>query len=170
MQKRLVILGAGGHGRTVADVAEQTGLFAPIVFLDDSAPQAAGKCTDFPAYIAEHTVFYPAFGDNQIRLQWQKRLTQSGAKLAKIVHPTAYISPKAKVCDGTVVLPYTIVNTETVVEGACIINCGAVVDHGCVVEAGCHIGPGAIVKAENRVPSCTKLDAGEVIALRKYPI
>lgn len=46
--KRLVILGAGGYGRTVADLAAQSGQFAPIVFLDDNSAAAdvAGKCAD----------------------------------------------------------------------------------------------------------------------------
>lgn len=168
--KRLVILGAGGHGQTVADVAEQTGLFSEILFLDDSSEIAIGKCEDYKNFIDDNTVMYPAFGNNETRLGWEKELLINKGKLAKIIHPTAYISPKAEIADGCVVLPYAIINTDTTIKMACIINCGAVIDHGCVVEEGVHIGPGAIVKAENKVPKCMKLDAGEVIKLREYPI
>ena len=87
---------------------------------------------------------------------------------AKIIHPLAYVSPKVKIADGCVVMPYTVINTDTVVEKACIINVGAIVDHDCVLEEGCHLAPGAIVKGENRVPACTKVDSGEVIALQHY--
>lgn len=166
--KRLVILGAGGHGQTVADVAEQTGLFSEIIFLDDNSELASGKCSEYKNYIDDNTVMYPAFGNNEARLNWEEEFLNNEVKLAKIIHPTAYISPKAEVADGCVVFPNAIINTDTKIERACIINCGAIVDHGCVVEAGVHIGLGAIVKAENRVPKCTKLDAGEVIKLREY--
>lgn len=168
--KRLVILGAGGHGQTVADVAEQTGLFSEILFLDDTSEIAAGKCEDYKKFIDDNTVMYPAFGNNEARLRWENEFINNNVKLTKIIHPTAYISPKAEIADGCVVLPYAIINTDTVIKMACIINCGAIVDHGCVVEKGVHIGPGAIVKAENRVPKCMKLDAGEVIKLREYPL
>ena len=51
-----------------------------------------------------------------------------------------------------------------------IINCGAIVDHGCVLEEGAHVCLGAIVKAENRVPRCMKIEAGEIVANRTYPV
>lgn len=168
--KRLVILGAGGHGQTVADIAEQTGIFDEILFLDDNSEIASGKCSDYMKFVDDNTVMYPAFGNNEARLKWENEFINNGIKLARIIHPTAYISPKAKVSDGCVVFPYAIVNTNTEIERACIINCGAIIDHDCIIEAGVHIGLGAIVKGENRVPECMKLDAGEVIKLREYPI
>ena len=87
-----------------------------------------------------------------------------------LVHSAAYVSPAARLSEGTVVLPKAVVNTGCVIKKGCIINCGAVVDHGRVIEEGCHICLGAIVKAENRIPKCMKVEAGEVIALRQYPL
>lgn len=113
---RLIILGAGGYGCTVADVALQTG------------------------------------------------------KKSRIVHPTAYVSPTAHIADGCVILPHAIVNTGCEVKKGCIVNCGAIVDHGCILEEGVHVCLGAIVKAENRIPRCLKIEAGEVIANRTYPV
>ncbi len=165
---RLVILGAGGYGRTVADVARQLGY--EVIFLDDSSELAAGKCADFAQYIKEGTLFYPAFGNNEGRLNWLNRLKEQGCAIPTLIHPTAYVSPTAKILPGTVVLPHAVVNTDTVVESGCVINCGAIVDHGCVIEEGCHICLGAIVKGENRIPRCTKIEAGKVVANRTYPV
>ena len=63
---RLVILGAGGYGRTVADVAAQTGRYAEICFLDDhgDAPDVIGACCNFSQMIDDETIFYLAFGNN----------------------------------------------------------------------------------------------------------
>ena len=164
---RLIILGAGGHGRVVADLAEQTDEYEEIVFLDDNSndERVVGKCKDYTKFKSQDTVMYPAFGNNQGRINWANRILEAGIKLAKIIHPLAYVSPKANIADGCVVMPYAIINTSTSIEKACIINIGAIIDHDCIIEAGCHIAPGAIVKGENRVPSCTKIDSGEVVML-----
>lgn len=90
---RLIILGSGGYGRTVADVAEQLGY--TIQFLDDSIPDQ--PLTSFSSYIDENTLFIPTFGNNKFRLSWIDKLQSSDAKLATIIHPTAYVSPKATI-------------------------------------------------------------------------
>jgi len=169
---RLIILGAGGYGRTVADVAAQTGQFSEICFLDDNsqAQDVLGKCGDFQRYTDGRTEFYPAFGNNEGRVKWLDLLMEAGCTVPVIVHPTAYVSPTAKIAAGTAVLPKALVNTGCEVKRGCIVNCGAIVDHGCVLEEGVHICLGAIVKAENRIPRCMKIEAGEVIQNRTYPL
>ena len=73
---RLVILGAGGYGRTVADVAAQTGRYAEICFLDDhgDAPDVIGACCNFSQMIDDETIFYLAFGNYEVRMGWLHRL------------------------------------------------------------------------------------------------
>ena len=169
---RLIILGAGGYGRTVADVAGQTGEYSKILFLDDNsaAPDVAGKCAEFERFRDEQTAFYSAFGNNEGRLKWLYRLREAGCVIPTIAHPTAYVSPTAQVEPGVVILPHAVVNTNCVVKSGCIVNCGAIVDHGCVLEEGVHVCMGAIVKAENRIPRCMKIEAGEVVQNRAYPL
>lgn len=169
---RLIILGAGGYGRTVADVAGQTEEYSTILFLDDNsvAPDVAGKCAEFERFRGEQTAFYPAFGNNEGRLKWLHRLQEAGCAIPTIIHPTAYVSPTAQVEPGAVILPHAVVNTNCVVKSGCIVNCGAIVDHGCVLEEGVHICLGAVVKAENRIPRCMKIEAGEVVQNRAYPL
>lgn len=169
---RLIILGAGGYGRTVADVAAQSGRFTEIGFLDDNSthPQVLGKCADYSHYIDSNTMFYPAFGNNEGRMNWFIQLKAAGASIPTIIHPSAYVSPTATVAEGCVILPKAVVNTGCMVHTGCIINCGAIVDHDCVVEEGVHICLGAIVKAENRIPRCMKIEAGEIIQNRTYPL
>ena len=67
-------------------------------------------------------------------------------------------------------LPKAVVNTDCVVENGCIINCGAIVDHGCIIGQGSHICLGAIIKGENKIAECTKIEAGEVVQMRAFPI
>ena len=169
---KLVIIGAGGYGQTVCDVAEQSGKYEEIVFLDDNkiAENVVGKCADFEKFIAEDTEIYPAFGNNEARISFIEKLEEKGANIPIIIHKTAYISPKATVAEGTVVLPFAVINTDCHVKEGCIINCNCVIDHGCVIERGVHVCLGALVKAENRIPALMKVEAGQVIENRTYKL
>lgn len=166
---RLVILGAGGYGQTVADVARQSGRYEDILFLDDNAP-AFGTCANFERFADHETVFYPAFGNNEIRMKWLNALRDAGCTIATLVHHTAYVSPTATLEPGTVVLSMAVINTNCAIHRGCIINCGAIIDHDCVLEEGVHVCLGAIVKAGNHIPRCMKIEAGQVIENRTYPL
>ena len=169
---RLIILGAGGYGRTVADVAGQAGEYSKVLFLDDNsaALDVIGKCAEYERFHDAQTAFYPAFGNNEGRLKWLYRLQEAGCAVPTIIHPTTYVSPTAQVESGVVILPHAVVNTNCVVKAGGIVNCGAIVDHGCVLEEGVHICLGAVVKAENRIPRCMKIEAGEVVKNRAWPL
>ena len=167
MIKPLINLGSGGYGRTVADISEQLG-YSPIIVLDDSDP--VHPLSSFSSYIDENTSFIPAFGNNAFRLEWINKIEESDGKLATLAHPTAYVSPTATINPGTVILPHAIANTDVEVGKGCIINLGAIVDHGCILEEGVHICLGAIVKGENRIAKCSKIEAGEVVERGQYPL
>ena len=168
---RLVILGAGGYGQTVADVAWQSGKYTDVNFLDDQeGPGVLGKLADFAQFNDGNTEMIPAFGNNAFRMEWMDRLAEAEIPVATLVHKRAYVSPTVQLEDGVVVLPMSAVNTGCVLKRGVIINCGAVVDHGCVLEEGVHICVNAAVKAENRIPAQTKIEACQVVQNRTYPL
>ena len=169
---KLLIIGAGGYGKTVADVAKQLGCFEKIAFLDDgkSGNGVLGRCEEYRMFCDESTEVYPAFGNNEIRMDWLERLHYEDIPIPTLVHPSAYVSPEAVLEAGTVVLPKAVVNTGCVVEFGCIINIGVLIDHDCVIEEGAHLCPGVIVKAENRIPAGIRLESGAVVLNRTYPL
>ena len=170
--KTLLILGAGGYGKTIADLAAQLGEYDRIAFLDDgrSGEDIWGSCADFLRFSGENVHMYPAFGNNAIRMQWLKTLKEADVFIPSLVHPRAYVSLRAKIGTGSMVLPMAVVNTGVTVEDGCIINIGALIDHDSVIGEGTHLAPGAIVKAENRIPAGVKIDSGMVIENRQYPL
>ena len=170
--KRLVLLGAGGFAKTLADLAVQTKIADEVIFLDDN-PQAkntSGVCADYVKFKGADTGMYPAFGNNEIRLKWLDILSKEGIAVPSFIHPSSYISPTAKLGAATVVLPKAVINTNCRLERGCIVNCAAVLDHDCVLEEGVHLCIGALVKAENHLPAKRKVEAGEVITNRQYPL
>ncbi len=159
MSRKLIILGSGGYGRTVYDVAEQLGY--SITVLDDSDNEH--PLNSFSLYIKNDVEFIPAFGNNEFRLEWLERIENAGGKPATLIHPSAYVSPKAYVSEGCVILPGAVINTGTRIGKGCIINLGATVDHDVIVEDGVHLCVRCIVKGENTISRCEKIEAGEII-------
>ena len=157
--KKLLILGAGGYARTVADLVRQLGTYERIAFLDDgkSGADILGTCQEYAMFLDAETEVYPAFGNNVLRCQWMGRLLGEGIPIPTLVHPRAYVSPQAKLGRGTVVLPFAVVTTGVTV-------------NDCVIEDGVHLCPGAIVKAENRIAEMEKIESGEVIPARTFPL
>ncbi len=148
----LAILGASGHGKVIADAAEQAG-WQSVTFFDDAWPELGENGPwfvkgDTRALIANLTSFdgvVVGIGNNRIREEKQSELTNAGAKLVTIVHPTATVSPHASVGVGSVVFAKSVVNACAMVGDGVIVNTGAVIEHDCVVGDFAHISPNAVL-------------------------
>ena len=187
---QLVIIGAGGHGQVVREVAMSLQKYITsdneenIIFLDDRYKDVTnvkqkygtifysikGMCNEYQKYINQDTEFYPALGDNRKRLEWEEKIDKAGGKLATIIHPTAYIAKSAVIRSGTVIFPNAVINTGCMIGNACIINMGAIIDHGSIIDDACHIDAGAIVLGENHISRYTKIESGKVVFAREFPI
>ena len=88
--KSLLILGAGGFGRMVAETAQALG-YEKVVFLDDAVKDEAviGMCCDYEIRHKEYSVAVAAFGNNKMRLYWTDKLLEEGYEVPAIVHPSA---------------------------------------------------------------------------------
>ena len=164
MNKNLLILGAGGHGHVVREVADAMDVFFRIAFLDDSktGPNILDVCKNFSAYAEEFPYMFPALGAGELRMAWISRLEEQGIAIPVLVHPAAFVSPSASIYPATVVEPQAVVHTEVVVEKGCILGAGAVVDHNTLVGYGCQIDSGAVVESMCVVPALQKVKAGGI--------
>jgi sugar O-acyltransferase (sialic acid O-acetyltransferase NeuD family) len=148
--RALLVLGAGGHGRVVADAAEWLGTWSQVEFLDDRYPaertagpwDIVGRLDRLEEIAGDYDAGITAFGDADLRLRELDRMDRSGLKIAVVIHPAAVVSRHAQVDPGSVVLANAVVNVGATVGRACIINTGATVDHDCKLAEGVHICPG----------------------------
>lgn len=169
MGKRLLILGAGGHGKVVREVAlsicdkNQRALYEVVDFLDDQSENAIGKIMELKNFRGEYSDVFCGIGNNTIRQRLLNKAKELCFHIPVLIHPSAYISPSSKIEAGTVVEPKAIVNANTVVGRGCIISVGAILDHDVELGEFVHVNTGAIVKAGGRVKSGKKLEAGEII-------
>jgi sugar O-acyltransferase (sialic acid O-acetyltransferase NeuD family) len=154
----LAILGAGGHGAVVADTALAAG-WREVRFFDDGYPatsrcepwEVAGNSADLLSGITQVDGVVVAIGNNAARLEQSRRLAAAGARLATLIHPRAWVSPRALVGFGTVVLAGAVVNARAAIGMAVILNTGATIDHDCVLADGVHISPGGNLAGRVRV-------------------
>ena len=162
---QLLILGAGGLGCMVGEVARETGYWETVAFLDDAARAAdiVGKCADYTALTGEYGDAVAAFGDNRLRLAWTKKLLAAGYHMPSVIHPTATVSPSAKLSDGCLVLHHAIVNTSSTLGKACLVNSGSLVDHDVHLEDGVHVNLHATIKAWCHMEACARTEAGQVV-------
>lgn len=147
----LLVLGAGGHGKVIADAAFESGRWERIAFLDDQHPSieivnrwpVVGTFNQAPILIRDYTDIVVAVGNNVVRIQTLDKLKTCGFRLPKIVHPSAYVSKDAHLEEGCVVLAQSVINIGAKLGLGCIINTGATIDHDCNLSDGVHISPGA---------------------------
>lgn len=160
--EKLLILGAGGYGCTVAEAADG---FESTAFLDDARTGAhiLGPCALYTSLRGEYRWAYPAFGDNALRALWLERLRAAGFALPVLVHARAWVSPSAVLEPGAVVLAQAAVGARAHIGAGCIVNMGALVDHDCVLGACVHLAPGAVVKACCTVGAGQKIESGAVV-------
>ncbi|MCQ6274667.1 hypothetical protein JMM81_06720 [Bacillus sp. V3B] len=124
MNKNLLILGGGGHGRVVKETAVAMGDFDRVDFLDDNSEIAIGKCEDFKKYSNDYSYAFVAFGNNKQRMRYIVKLIDAGFQFPVLIHPTAYISPLARIEIGSIVCAKAVVNTNAIIEKGCIISIG----------------------------------------------
>lgn len=182
--KRLLIIGAGGHGRSVAEAVTAAGEFVVVGFLDDAFPEldrvwefpVLGKVADLTRGrdAADHA--FVAIGNNALRRRVTTELRDAGFVLATVIHPRAIVSPTASIGAGSAVMAGAVVGTEAVLGEGAIVNCAAVVDHHCRVAdfghlgvnaamaGGSVLGAGAWMQAGSALGYGVEIDAGRVLA------
>lgn len=186
MKKKLIIIGASGHGKVIADIAIKMNKWRTIYFLDDNEAvktcmglEVIGKTYDAIKYKGED--FFVAIGSNDVREKIQEQLMNENLRIATLIHPDAVIGTDVKIEIGTVVMAGVVINSSCIIGKGCIINTSCCLDHDNVIEDYVHISPGAslagtvsigrgswlgigsVVSNNVKICSCCKVGAGAVV-------
>jgi len=164
---KLLIIGAGGHGRVIADCAEASCQYSEIAFLDDSYPENESnlawpiidRSSSWKCYKDDY-YFALAIGNNKTRLALYNALSNSSAKLPNIIHPKAVVSKHATLGAGNAIFANAVINAGVEISNACIINTSASVDHDCKLSNAVHISPGAHLSGTVTVGECSWFGVG----------
>lgn len=167
----VLIIGAGGFGRAVADALLASGNTALAGFLDDRGPDLGpvlglpviGQVADLAALKATGLRLVVAIGDNRRRSELADRVQAMGHPLQTVVHPRAVVSGHAVLGDGAMVMAGAVIGTEARLGRCAIVNAGAVVDHHAQVGDCAHLGVGALMAGGSQLGQQAWLQEGAVL-------
>ena len=165
---RLLVVGAGGHGQSVAEAAELSGEFRVVGFLDDSLPpdqkvlghSVLGSVASMVNHRSACDSAIVAIGKNDLRQRLMQQLIDEDFVLATVIHPRAFVSPSARIGKGSAIMAGGLVGTQARLGVGVIVNCGAVVDHHACVEDFGHLGVNACMAGGSSLGKGSWMQAG----------
>ncbi|WP_404445989.1 acetyltransferase [Sutcliffiella horikoshii] len=170
MKNKLLIIGASGHGKVVADIALKMNKWQSIAFLDDDKSikssmdlEVIGTSEDVFTHINEYEIFV-GIGNNTTRQRIHEMLETIDASIPVLIHPNAVIGNQVEIENGTVVMAGVVVNCCTKIGKSCIINTGSTIDHDSCIKDYVHISPGAHLAGTVKVGQGSWLGIGSVVS------
>lgn len=168
---RLLIIGAGGHGRVVADAAACMNQWTEIAFVDDGYPDKKmsgrwpiiGGQKDLPVLRDRFAYGIVGIGQAALRLNLLDKLIENGFGIPVVCHPASVVAIDAELCKGTVVMAGAVINSGARVGCGSVINTGSSIDHDCIIMEGVHVCPGAHVAGGVTVGARCWIGIGAVI-------
>ncbi len=173
MNKNVVIIGAGGHAKVIADIIDKSKDIV-VGFLDDNKTKGdiiikekqyrvIGKiddCTKIQLKYPEME-FVIAIGNNKVRKQIAERY--ENLKFYTAIHPSGQIALDVEIGEGTVIMANTSINTSAKIRRHCIINTGAIVEHDNILEDYVHVSPNATLCGTVQIGELTHIGAGTTV-------
>lgn len=166
----LLVIGAGGHGRVVADAALSSGVWQAVAFVDERREGVdtlgfplVGGPADLPQLARRYRQAIVAIGDATTRLRLMEECRQLAFELPVVVHRSAVISSYASVAAGCTVLAQAAINPGASLGFGCIVNSAATIDHDCRLAAGVHVAPGAHLAGNVTVGDRTWIGIGSCV-------
>lgn len=170
MKNKLLIIGASGHGKVVADIAIKMNKWQCIAFLDDDKSikssmglEVIGTSDDVFTHIAEYEIFV-GVGKNATRQRIHEMLETFGASIPYLIHPKAVIGNQVDIGTGSVVMAGVVINCCTKIGRGCIINTGSTIDHDNCIDDFVHISPGSHLAGTVKVGKGSWLGIGSVVS------
>lgn len=165
--KQLVIIGASGHGKVVADIARKTG-YDDICFLDDN--EKLTECGGYPVvgkssrYVDFDCDIIVAIGNPKVREKIQTQVECAGKHIPVLIHPYASVAENVSIGKGTVVVAGSVINPGAIIGKGCIINTGSSVDHDCEMADFVHVSVGAHVAGTVIIGERTWIGIGATVS------
>lgn len=169
MNNNLIIVGAGAYGVLVSEIAEKTGLYNKIAFVDDAKRVAfngagvLGTTSQLTELSSDYGNIIVAIGNAKVRLSLLESIEKNTPfNIVSLISADAYVSTSATIGKGSVVEPMAVVHTGCVISKGCFISAGAVVNHYSTCGSCVHVDCNATVEGYVHVPDRTLIRCGDV--------
>lgn len=162
MKNKLIIVGASGHGKVVADIAQLNG-YTDIAFLDDN--KSVTECAGYPVIGNTNAIvdgdMFVAIGNSIIRQELMNRFIEHHQPV--LIHPNSVVAKDVKIGSGSIVMAGAVINPGTTIGQGCIINTSSSVDHDCVLGNFVHIAVGAHICGTVTIGDSVWIGAGATV-------
>ena len=168
MKSDLVIIGAGGHGRVVADIALKSEKYKNIYFLDDAVTSdqlglpVLGTVSEVNNFCATAD-FFVAVGNSDARKRITEIIKSEGCSIATLVHPAAVIGKDVSIDEGSVIMAGVVINPCVKIGRGVIVNTSSSIDHDCRICDYSHISVGAHIAGMTTIGRGTWVGAGSTV-------
>ncbi len=161
---KIILIGGGGHCKSVIDVIEQEGRFE-ISGIVDKIELLGSKVLGYPVIGSDSDLESLAknyqnaiitvgqIKSASLRIKLYDLAIKAGFNLPYIISPNAYVSKHSKIGNGTVVMSNAIVNANASIGANCIINSKALIEHDCFISNHCHISTNATINGGVKIGS-----------------
>jgi acetyltransferase EpsM len=173
-KRRVIVWGAGGHGKVVVDALLACNRWDVIGILDDDEKKVGQKVLGIPVLDASEGVARLAvelnfemvgiaIGDNYMRDLKFREVRESGLKPLNVIHPSVHMSRFVELGEGVTILAGATINPGTTIEDNVCVNTAASIDHDNYLERSCHVFPNATLAGGVRVGAFSYVGSGAVV-------
>ena len=174
-KKKLILIGGGGHCRSIIDVIEAENTFEIAGIVDHNKSEdikypVLGGDNDLPELIKKYKNVVISTGQIKsasTRVKLYKIAKKLGGKFPIIVSPNSYVSKNAKIKEGTVIMHHAVINSCVKIGVNTIINTGAIVEHDSTIGDFCHISTKAVINGGSQIGDYCFFGSGSVIIENK---
>ena len=160
--EEIILIGGGGHCKSIIDVIEQENRFKIAGIIDQPELlgrkvlnyEVIGSDDDLESLAQQFKYAFITVGQitsPSLKIKLFELAKQAGFLLPTIISPRAYVSQYANIDEGTVIMHDVLINTNVNIGKNCIINSKALIEHDSSVENNCHISTGVIINGGVRV-------------------
>lgn len=167
--KNLIIIGAGGHGKVIADIALKLKKWNRVMFLDDIVTKKSVMNIDVVGKIdkailyKDEADFVVAIGSNFYRDKIQCSLEKKGLSIVSLIHPNDIIGTDVRIGNGTVIMAGAVINSSCSIGKGCIINTNCNIDHDNIIEDFVHISPGVNLAGNVKIGTKSWIGVGSSV-------
>ena len=172
--KTIVLIGAGSHAHACIDVIEQCKKYSIIGLISENKKLMAKvlgysligtdkELKKISKKIKHAIISVGQIKTSKIRINLYEKAIEAGFKFPVITSPYAYVSPRAKIGEGTIVMHGAVINANAIIGKNCILNTNCVIEHDATIYDHCHVSTGAILNGKVSLGRGSFVGSGSII-------
>lgn len=169
---KLIIVGAGGHGRCCLDIAREK--YDEIIFLDDGLVgqtvndcKVVGKINEMKALFPEYLDIFIAVGNNAFRKQLFNQAKEMGYNIITLISNEATVSKYASIKQGSVIFPHAVIEPNVMIGNNCIICANATINHDAIIHDNCLIYSNTVIRPNVIIHELTRIGSNCTVTFGK---